>query len=334
MVTSMRPPVQSITTRDVEQLSASLDALQTVVRELKEIIVGRPDLGKQVPMSSTIQYILDYRERYFVYIISPVALTLSIEDYGTLSVAPNNPVSLPYPASTRIFATNITGVGVQQMVYILCTDHPTGFYSGSAGLASAVNISQIGGIATQMGSTGVLALGNSPEAIISLADTGTGGTAWQDAKFQAALANSGYGMGSVGTWVFNGTSWDAFRGNLPIPDGAIPLTGSSGTIANGTATATLAASATLKTWITGFEITGTGATGALVVSPTVTGVVTGTLTYTYVFVAGATTLNQPLIVPFPTPIPSSAINTAIAVSCPASGAGGTNNTVVAHGYQF
>lgn len=118
------------------------------------------------------------------------------------------------------------------------------------------------------------------------------------------------------------------------PTGAVPITADSGNQANAVATATLAAAAAAKTWITGFEVTGTGATGALVVTVTVTGVVGGPLHYTYVFVAGATTLNTPLIVEFPKPIPTPAVNSTIAVSCPASGVGGTNNTVVAHGYQL
>lgn len=118
------------------------------------------------------------------------------------------------------------------------------------------------------------------------------------------------------------------------PPGAVPITATSGNQANATATATLAASPTAKTWITGFEVTGTGATGVLVVTVTVTNAAGNTLSYTYVFVAGVTTLNTPLVVQFPKPIPTNAINTAIAVSCPASGAGGTNNVVNAHGYQL
>ena len=118
------------------------------------------------------------------------------------------------------------------------------------------------------------------------------------------------------------------------PPNAVAITASSGNQANATATATLAANPTKTTYITGFEITSAGATAASVVLVTVTGLVTGTMSYALPVVAGATTANQPLIVQFTKPIPASASNTAIAVSCPALGAGNTNCVANAHGYQL
>lgn len=121
----------------------------------------------------------------------------------------------------------------------------------------------------------------------------------------------------------------------PYPPSANPLTADSGNVANAVATATLAASSSgLTTYITGFEITASGATAASVVTATVTGVITGTMHYTFVAVAGATTACQPLLVQFSDPIPANAANTAIAVALPALGSGNTNATVVAHGFQL
>ena len=113
----------------------------------------------------------------------------------------------------------------------------------------------------------------------------------------------------------------------------VPITAASGNVAAGVATATLAASGSKLTYITGFEITSDGATVGVCVNPTVTGVVTGTLTFTYCAPAGALLAANPLIVEFPQPIPSSAVNTAVAVSLPSLGTGSTNATVTAHGYQ-
>jgi hypothetical protein len=87
-------------------------------------------------------------------------------------------------------------------------------------------------------------------------------------------------------------------------------------------------------YISGFEITGAGATAGLPVTVTVAGLLGGTRSYTYTFVAGALLPNQPLIVTFSPPLPASAVNTPIVVTCPASGAGGTNNTTVAHGFYL
>lgn len=121
---------------------------------------------------------------------------------------------------------------------------------------------------------------------------------------------------------------------LPYPSGATPITASSGNVAAGVATATLAIAVGKTTYITGFEITSSGATVGLVVNPTVVGTITGTLTYTYAAVAGALLVNTPLIVAFPVAIPASAVNTAIVVSLPSLGIGNTNASVVAHGYQL
>ena len=118
------------------------------------------------------------------------------------------------------------------------------------------------------------------------------------------------------------------------PQGAVAVTGASGNVAAAAAVATLVAVAGKTTYITGFEITGSGATAGSVVTVTVTGGISGTLSYTLAVVAGALLANTPLIVEFPVPIPASAPNTNIVVSCPSLGAGNTNSTVVAHGYNL
>lgn len=108
----------------------------------------------------------------------------------------------------------------------------------------------------------------------------------------------------------------------------------SGNVANASGVATIPAVVGQKAWITGFEITGSGATAGLPVTVTVTGlgVAGGTLTYTYSASVGVLVANQPLSVEFPEPLPASANNTSIVVTCPALGLGNTNNTVVAHGF--
>jgi hypothetical protein len=112
-----------------------------------------------------------------------------------------------------------------------------------------------------------------------------------------------------------------------------PLIAGSGNVANASAVATLTGSATTTVYLSGFEVTGSGATGALVVTVTVAGLLGGTRHYTYTFPIGVAVPCTPLIVAFDPPLPASAVNTPIVVTCPASGAGGTNNTVVAHGFH-
>lgn len=112
-----------------------------------------------------------------------------------------------------------------------------------------------------------------------------------------------------------------------------PLIAGSGNVANASAVATLTGSSSTKVYLSGFEVTGSGATAALPVTVTVAGLLGGTRSYTYNFASGALVGNTPLIVAFDPPLPASAVNVDIVVTCPASGAGGTNNTVVAHGFH-
>lgn len=123
-------------------------------------------------------------------------------------------------------------------------------------------------------------------------------------------------------------------GAAGYPTGATPVSASSGNVANAVATATLPAVSGKTTYITGFAITGAGATGAAVVLATLAGLIGGTATYVVVAPAGATTSITPLVVQFPMPLPASAVNTAITLSLPALGSGNTNAAVVAHGFQL
>lgn len=111
-----------------------------------------------------------------------------------------------------------------------------------------------------------------------------------------------------------------------------PVNVSSGNKANAAAAAVLPGVAGKTTYLSGFEVSGSGATAGLPVTVTASDG-TQTLSYTYSAAAGALVANQPLIVFFPFPIPASLPNTAWTVTCPALGAGNTNNTVNAHGFQ-
>lgn len=118
----------------------------------------------------------------------------------------------------------------------------------------------------------------------------------------------------------------------PVPPKG-PITAASGNVANASAVATLAAAALKTTFISGFQCTAAGSTGALVVNLTLVGVITGTMTYTFTFPAGATVAAAPVREQFSPPIPASAVNTAIVVTLPAGGAGNTNAACNATGFQ-
>ena len=120
----------------------------------------------------------------------------------------------------------------------------------------------------------------------------------------------------------------------PYPTGATALVAGSANAANQSASATLTPAAGKTAYISGFAITGSGATVGLPVAVTVIGIIGGTRSYTYSFAASAILGNDPLVINYNPPIPASAADIAIQVTCQASGAGGLNNNIVAHGYSL
>lgn len=112
------------------------------------------------------------------------------------------------------------------------------------------------------------------------------------------------------------------------------VTASSGSVANASAVATLPGVAAKTTYLTGFTMTGGGATAASLVTATVVGTITGTMHFIIAVPAGVTLGITPLVVEFGFAIPASAQNTAIVVTLPALGTGNTNAAATATGYQL
>lgn len=94
----------------------------------------------------------------------------------------------------------------------------------------------------------------------------------------------------------------------------------STTATTGSFSSSLAAVSNKANYICGFVITSGGSSAATVVNATITGTVTGTLNYAYVFPSSGQGV---LGVAFPQCIIASAQNTAITVSVPAGGTGTT-----------
>lgn len=113
-----------------------------------------------------------------------------------------------------------------------------------------------------------------------------------------------------------------------------PAHNSSGNVANASAVATLAGVTSLLTHVTGFEITGGGATAASLVVAVLSGTTGGSLSFVVPVPAGVTAGLAPITIKFPEPIPASAVNTSIVLTLPALGAGNTAAAVTLHGYRI
>lgn len=96
----------------------------------------------------------------------------------------------------------------------------------------------------------------------------------------------------------------------------------------GASSATLTAQSGKWTYLCGFTVTTGGTTAATSGKVTITGLISGTMSFTYVFVSSGQGI---MGIAFPGCISSSAVNTAIVVNTPAGGAG-TVGSVNAWGY--
>jgi hypothetical protein len=107
----------------------------------------------------------------------------------------------------------------------------------------------------------------------------------------------------------------------------------SGEVANNTAIASIPAVAGETCYISGFEVHAGGATAAALVDVTVSGLLGGSITFPFSVPAGVALAGTPLKVQFPRPLPASAPNVAIAVTCPPLSAGNAKAMAVAYGYS-
>lgn len=158
----------------------------------------------------------------------------------------------------------------------------------------------------------------------------------------------GFRKNSTGQWVevsatdpipISSSAGDASLAALATADnragigaGATSVVASSGSVANASAVATIPAVSAKTNYITGFTITGLGATAASGKTLTIAGLLGGTISYVFQVLAGATTGIAPIHITFPVPLPASAVNTAIVVTVPAFGAGNTSAIATAYGF--
>jgi hypothetical protein len=127
-----------------------------------------------------------------------------------------------------------------------------------------------------------------------------------------------------------GLSIGTTTGQAPI--GATIVARSSGNTANASAQARMPAVSGKTNYITGFDVYSTGSTAAFVTQVTISGLLGGSLVFSYANVIGPTLLSTPLSIRFPGPIPGLAVNTALNVTLPALGSGNTSATVNVYGY--
>lgn len=111
-----------------------------------------------------------------------------------------------------------------------------------------------------------------------------------------------------------------------------PVQATSGIVAAAVAAATLPAVAAKTNYLSGFVLSGGGATAGSTIDVTITGLLGGTRHYSYCVPTGAAVPAPILIGKFDPPLPASGANVAIVCSSPSFGAGNTGASMNAEGF--
>lgn len=123
------------------------------------------------------------------------------------------------------------------------------------------------------------------------------------------------------------------KGTLAQPYiGVVPLIDGSVAVANLAAAATLMPTPTSAVYLTGFDVTGSGASAKNPVVVSVVGLLGGTRYYAYMFDSPINAINVPLSLRFNPPLQGAGLGVPVVVNCPASGNGGLINVVNAYGF--
>jgi len=136
-----------------------------------------------------------------------------------------------------------------------------------------------------------------------------------------------------GTWARMTASSAGASGAAGYPVGATPVAAAvSG--ANTVLTPTLPGVPGKITYITGLQITATGATASAATGASLAGVTGPTQTIIVTAPVGPTTAAPPIVINFNPPLPASAVNTPIILTVPALGAGNAACSASMQGFQL
>lgn len=169
----------------VEHLKEHNTKLDRMIYLLEHVYI-RDDEDRTRAISSSMPIIVDYLNRRSVLLFTPVALTLTLEDAGTISVPANSWTDISFPAGTRIYASNLTN---QVQVLIRATDRT--FFtsaSSSSGGGGSFNLAQFGGSNVTIGQQ---VMGNSLPVTIASNQTSIPVSGTVTSQTGASAVNSG-----------------------------------------------------------------------------------------------------------------------------------------------
>jgi hypothetical protein len=102
-----------------EQKQADHAKFDEIIRLLKLNVSERPWIDTTYSICDTQGFYLDYKDRKHLYLFSANALTLNLQDIGTLSVSANTWTDISFRQGLRLFTSGTTN---PVLVYVRATD--------------------------------------------------------------------------------------------------------------------------------------------------------------------------------------------------------------------
>ena len=93
--------------------------MMVAMKEMHELLVGRPPLDSLIMISSTQPYIIDYRTRKHIFLWTATTLTLLLEDLGQVGATQYTWTNIGFSTGMKIYASGVTN---PTAVFIRCTD--------------------------------------------------------------------------------------------------------------------------------------------------------------------------------------------------------------------
>jgi len=103
----------------MNQIPCQISEIRQALLDLSNAVKARPARDEIVEISATKPLVLDFKGRYYVMLFTANALTLSLEDLGSITVTANSWTDISFVQAMRIFAT---GQATNVPVLVRCTD--------------------------------------------------------------------------------------------------------------------------------------------------------------------------------------------------------------------
>ncbi len=129
------------------------DTEERLLRQIAESVERREDIDVSILISSSQPYILDYKKRKHIFCFSANALTLTLEDIGTIAIPAGEWTEISFVAGMKITAS---AQATPVLLLVRCTDQIIFSTGTAASVGSNVNISAIGGVAPGLDNTNEL----------------------------------------------------------------------------------------------------------------------------------------------------------------------------------